>query len=119
MIVHAGANDVRLQRDIVGRQSAATRAVEVAQTDVQIFRPGRPVAGQREFDTAADRPSRVDGRAAGKARRRRTDVADRETAGDIRHYTAERITDAAAHGGEPTVAGAATGGTTGRGGAAV
>src|SRR5271167_5215785 len=50
VIIHAGANDVLLHRDIVARQGAATGAIEAAEVDAQIFRFGGPVAGQREFD---------------------------------------------------------------------
>ena len=69
MIIHAGAKYVFLERHIVGRQSRTTGAVEMAETDVKVFRLGGPIAGQGEFDTAAGGPSGIGGVTAGKARR--------------------------------------------------
>src|SRR5579883_1874767 len=108
MIVYAGAEDVLLQRNIVRRKSAAAGAVEAAEIDAQVFRLRAPIARQRQFDAGARGPAGIDGLAAGKARRRRANVADGETAGDVWHDPIERIADAAAHGEKPTVAGAAS-----------
>jgi hypothetical protein len=108
VIVQAGAHDIVLHRDIVGRRAATGAAIKLAEIDVEIFGLSAPVAGQRNFNPAADGPAGIGGAVAGKARSRRLDVTDGETAGQIGHDAAEGVAGAAAHGGEPAIAGAAT-----------
>src|ERR1700732_1545105 len=107
MVIHAGAKHALLPGDVFGRWQTAAGAIEAAEIDAQIFRLGRPVAGQRDFDAAAERPAGIGGRAAGKARRGGTDIADGKTAGGIRHDPVERVAGAAAYrGGTGMVGGA-------------
>ena len=68
MIVQSGADNVLVHRDIVGRRDAAIgSAIHAAQIDMQIFGLRRPIAGQREFQAAADGPVSIGGAVAGKA----------------------------------------------------
>jgi hypothetical protein len=119
MIVHAGPENVFLQRDVAGGCRRTARAVEAAEVDTQIFRLGGPVAGQRQFHAATQRPAGIGRGAAGEARHGRANVADCEASGRIRHHPVERIADAPAHGRKPGFAGGAAAGTSGAGAGAI
>src|SRR5262249_52599546 len=107
MIIHPGAHDVIMHRDVVRRRSAAIEtAIELAEIGVKIFGFGCPVARQRDFDAAADGPARIGGARSAKAGRGSADVAYCQSAGHIRHDAAKGVAGTPAHGREPAVAGA-------------
>src|SRR3974390_3716997 len=120
MIVEAGAHDIFVHRDIVrSRRAAIDTAIEVAEVDMEIFALGGPMARQRKFEAAADRPAGIGGACGREAGKSGADIAHRETARDIRQDAAERIADASAHGRKPAVADVAAYGAQRRGGGAV
>src|SRR5437763_13553591 len=118
--VHAAAHHVALERDVVvGDHAAAEAAIHVAEIHMEIFGLGGPIIGERELDAAAGGPAGAGLAGARKARRAGLDVAESDAAGHVGQEPVERIAGTAAHGGEPIIAGGATGRTPGRGGAAL
>src|SRR5262245_50806019 len=89
--VHAAAHDVRRERYVVRIEAAAAAetAIEVTEIDIEILGLCRPGAGDHEFKSAAGRPACIGDIAAGKSRAACLDVADRETAGDVRQEAIE------------------------------
>src|SRR5215469_7986644 len=107
MIVEAGADHVIVHRNVVRRQAAIESAIELAEVNMKIFSLGRPVTRQRDFNAAADRPAGIRGARSGKAGCGCTDVAQRQSAAEVRHDAAKGVTGAPAHGREPAVTDAA------------
>src|SRR5205807_4048565 len=102
--IDAAAHQIVVEAHVVSRRAAAVHvAVEAAEIDVEKFELGAPVAGERVLDAAAGGPADLRVGLTREARRRRVDVADRETAGHIGQEIAERVADAAARGAEPVV----------------
>src|SRR5580698_819109 len=109
MIVQAGTYDIVVHRDVIGRGEAAIgAAIQATEIDMQIFRLGAPIAGQRNFKAGADGPAGIGRAVPRETRHAGADIADRETTGEVGHDAAERVAGAAAHGREPGVARAAT-----------
>src|SRR5207253_4576231 len=102
-VVHAGPQHVQAHVD-VGRHAAGHGvAGRVAETGVEILGLGRPVAGDRGFNAAADGPADI-----GVACTRETgavglDVAERAAGREVRHDAVPGIANAAADRPEPGV----------------
>src|SRR5262249_61117387 len=93
VIIQTSAHDIVMHRHVVARGSAAIEAaIEPAEIDVKIFGFRRPVARQRNFNAAADRPGRINGARSSKTRRGSADVAYGQSAGQIRHDAAKSVT---------------------------
>src|SRR5580704_4273084 len=117
-VVDAGAHEVGGERHVVGHQGAASdAAIQLAEVDVEIFGLGGPVAGDGEFEARTHRPAGIGGVGAGEARGRSADIAERGAAGDEGHEAVGGVTEPAAHGREPMVAGLAAERAEGVGGA--
>ena len=89
--VDAAAHEMGAEPHVVRIDAVAAgeAAVELAEIDIEIFGLRGPVAGDHEFDAAADGPAGIGVVGAGEARLARADVADRETAGDERQEAVE------------------------------
>src|SRR3569833_3172904 len=102
-VVQASAHDVLVEAD-VGTADDAGRAVRLAEIGIEVLELGAPRAYDVGVDAAAERVARA--RLVIAAEHRRTlDVADRQTAGDVRHHAIERVADTAARRAEPIVLG--------------
>src|SRR5262249_50254034 len=113
LIVHAGAEEIRVKCDVVGDRHAVAiePAIEAAEIDIKIFDLGRPVERERGFESGADRPAGIVAAGRCEARDRGLDIAECGAAGDVRHEQIRGITEAAAHRGEPGIARRAAGRT--------
>src|SRR5690242_20146732 len=98
-VVQARAHDVGRE---VRASNAADRAA-LAEIDIEILNLRGPRTGDCSFDAAADRPTGLGLVAVADARDRGVDIADGETAGDVRHPTAGVVTEAATNRTEPVV----------------
>src|SRR5882757_6150185 len=106
--IESAAHDVARERCVVaGQESAAQAAIDVAQVDVEILGFCGPGSEQPNLQPGADSPAEIGVILADVARLVRADIADGEAAGQIGHEAVEGVADAAAHGGEPGVAGLA------------
>src|SRR6185437_10794451 len=103
-VVHAGAHDIGVEVHIGCETGARHVAALLAEIDVEIFDLCGPRTGDRGFQPAAECPPGFCFGQTSEARLRRFDIADGETAGQVRHEAIKRITDASADGAEPVVA---------------
>src|SRR5262249_61946594 len=82
--------------------------IGVPRVEVKVFGFRGPVPRQCDFDAATDGPPRIRRARSSETGRRRADVADGQSAANIRHDTAEGIAGAAAHCRKPAIACTAT-----------
>src|SRR6266568_2559664 len=113
LVVHARAQEIGVERHVVGGEPAAAiqSAIEATEIDIEILDLGRPVGRERGFQPGADRPTAIVAAGLGEARNRSLDVAERGAAGDIRHETIRGVAEPPAHGCQPRVARLAAGWT--------
>src|SRR3569623_626609 len=108
--VDTGADDVGLERHVVGRTRdarAGRAAIELAEVDVEIFELDAPVRPHRVFHAETRGPADL-GLGGIAERRRRLDVADAGAAGQVRQEVVPAgIAEAAARGREPVQLGLA------------
>src|SRR4051794_40940176 len=108
--IEPAAQDVARERYVIaGQGPAAEAAIDVAKVDVEILGFCSPGSEEPDLEPGADSPAEIGVILANEAWRVRADIADGETAGHIGHEAVEGVADAAAHGGEPRVAGLAAG----------
>src|SRR5665647_2212461 len=99
-VVQAGAHGVGLE----ARVRTKRRAV-AAEIDVEVFDLGGPRTGKRRFEAATEGVAGLGVARLASAGDRVLHAANGKTAGDIGHEAIEGITDTAARGAEPVVAG--------------
>ena len=109
LVIHAQADDVFVEADGCGGKHAAAARVasRVLEAGVKILEFHRPVVGHEVFDAGASGPARFGAAPVGQCRRRRLDVGEGATAGDVEQHVLGGIADAATDRGE-VVAGSGT-----------
>jgi len=103
LVVHAQAQDAFVETDFCGgkRAAAARVASRILEAGVKILEFDRPVVGYGVFDAGASGPARFGAAPVGQYTRRRFDVGEGATAGDVVQYALGGIADAATDRGEP------------------